>query len=355
MYRRALGLASAMAVALAVPSAADAATKTVQAGPFGKVNQALFQEQFADGNAYYRKTVTIHRGDKVRWKINGFHSVTFSPEGADPPGLISPDPASPVSGAADANGAPFWFNGRPNFNLNPLAAFPQGGKRLDPGALISSGLPLEGEPEPYTLKFPKTGTFTYVCTVHPGMEAKVKVVKPGRPIPSRKKDKKAAKKELAKTYEQVLKRADGPSGLQNTIQAGNDKAGGATLFKFFPADAVVQVGATLTLQMPPSSSEVHSFTFGPSNGENQYVDQIAQTLLGPVFNPIGVYPSEPPPAVSTYLPTLHGNGFWNSGLLDSDSATPLPSSTQVTFGQPGTYSYLCLVHPFMLGKVTVNL
>ena len=28
-----------------------------------------------------------------------------------------------------------------------------------------------------------------------------------------------------------------PSGLQNTIQAGNDKAGGATLFKFFPADA----------------------------------------------------------------------------------------------------------------------
>ena len=98
----------------------------------------------------------------MRWKINGFHSVTFSPEGADPPGLISPDPASPVSGAADAAGAPFWFNGRPNFNLNPLAAFRQGGKKLDPGGLTSSGLPLEGEPEPYTLKFPKTGTFTYV-------------------------------------------------------------------------------------------------------------------------------------------------------------------------------------------------
>jgi len=355
MYRRALGVASAMAVALAVPSAADAATKTVQAGPFGKVNQGLFEQQFGDGNAYYRKTVTIHRGDKVRWTINGFHSVTFSPEGADPPGLISPDPANPVSGAMDAAGAPFWFNGRPNFNLNPLAAFERGGKKLDPGALTSSGLPIEGPPEPYTLKFPKTGTYTYICTVHPGMEAKVKVVKKGRPIPSRKKDKKAAKKELAKTYEQVVKRADGPSGLQNTIQAGNDKAGGATLLKFFPADAIVQTGATLTLQMPPSSSEVHSFTFGPSNGQDGYVDQIATTLLGPVFNPIGVYPSEPPPAVSTYLPTLHGNGFWNSGLLDSDSATPLPSSTQVTFGQPGTYSYLCLIHPFMQGKVTVNL
>ena len=84
MYRRALGVASAMAVALAVPSAADAATKTVQAGPFGKVNQELFQQQFADGNAYYRKTVTIHRGDKVRWKINGFHSVTFVAGGRGP-------------------------------------------------------------------------------------------------------------------------------------------------------------------------------------------------------------------------------------------------------------------------------
>jgi len=232
---------------------------------------------------------------------------------------------------------------------------PQGGKKLDPDALTSSGLPPEGPPEPYTLKFPKTGTYTYVCTVHPGMEAKVKVVKKGRPIPSAKKDKKAAKKELAKTLKQVEKRADGPSGLQNTIQAGHDKAGGVTLFKFFPANAVVKAGDTLTLQMPPSSSEVHSFTFGPSNGQDQYVDQIAQTLLGLVFNPIGVYPSEQPPAVSTYLPTMHGNGFWNSGLLDSDELTPLPASTQVRFGQPGTYTYLCLIHPFMQGQVTVNL
>ena len=126
--------ASAMAVALAVPSAADAATKTVQAGPFGEgqpgvVPGAVRRRQ----RVTTASTVTIHRGDKVRWKINGFHSVTFSPEGADPPGLISPDPASPVSGAADAAGAPFWFNGQPNFNLNPLAAFAAGRQEARPG------------------------------------------------------------------------------------------------------------------------------------------------------------------------------------------------------------------------------
>jgi plastocyanin len=355
MYRRALGAVAALAVALAVPAAADAATRSVQAGPFGKQNQQLFEQAFGDGNAYYRKTITIHSGDKVKWKINGFHSVTFSPAGADPPGLILPDRVNTVSGAADANGAPFWFNSQPNFNLNPLAAEPQGGKKFNSGALTSSGLPLAGPPKPYTLKFPKTGKFTYICTVHPGMQGTVKVVKPSKPIPSAKQNKKAAKKELAKTYEQVVKRADGPSGLQNTIQAGNDKAGGATLFKFFPADATVQTGGTLRLQMPPSSSEVHSFTFGPSNGANLYVDELAQNVVGPVFDPIGVYPSEPPPAVSTYLPSLHGNGFWNSGLLDSDPATPLPRSTEVRFGQPGTYSYICIIHPFMQGKVTVNL
>jgi len=354
MSRRAVGAATALAVALAVPAAADAATKKVQAGPFGPVGKQIF-DAGGDGNQYYRRTVTIHRGDKVKWINNGFHSVTFVPAGDDAPGLISPDLANPVAGANDALGNPFWFNGQPNFNLNPLAAAPLGGTKLDPDELTSSGLPLEGPPQPYTLKFPKTGTYTYICTVHPGMESKVKVVKRGRPIPSAKKDRKAAKKELAKTLKQVQRREDGPSGLQNTIQAGDDKAGGVTMFKFFPANAVVQVGGTLTLQMPPSSSEVHSFTFGPSNGKDQYVDQIAQTLLGPVFNPIGVYSSEPPGATSTYLPTLHGNGYWSSGLLDSDDATPLPSSTQVTFGQPGTYSYICLIHPFMRAQVTVNL
>jgi plastocyanin len=276
--------------------------------------------------------------------------VTFVPDGEAAPGLITPDPANPVSGQNDAAGNPFFFNGQPNLNLNPAAAFPQGDDTLDPGALTSSGLPIAGPPEPYTLEFPETGTYSYICTVHPGMKAKVKVVRAGRPIPSAKKDRKAAKKERKKALRKAIKLSggQGTGDLQNAIQAGNDRAGGATVFKFFPASANVKVGDTITLQMPPSSSEVHSFTFGPAD----YVTNIADTLLGPVFNPIGVYPSDPP--VATYTPAIHGNGFWNSGLLDSDAASPLPASTQVKFGAAGTFSYICLIHPFMQATVTVT-
>ena len=51
---------------------------------------------------------------------------------------------------------------------------------------------------------------------------------------------------------------------------------------------------------------------------------------------------------------MHGNGFWNSGVLDADSATPLPESSSVKFDTPGTYKYYCLIHPFMVGTVTVQ-
>ena len=53
-------------------------------------------------------------------------------------------------------------------------------------------------------------------------------------------------------------------------------------------------------------------------------------------------------------PTLHGNGFWNTGGMDNSSATALPSSMSVTFGAPGTYQFFCLVHPFMHGTISVK-
>src|ERR671910_2432990 len=140
MHRRTASIALAAVVTLALPAAAGAATKTVQAGPFGPAAKE-FQDAFGDSNAYFRKTVTIRKGDKVRWKINGFHSVTFVPEGDPAPGLIVPDPSTPVSGVNDAAGKPFWFNGQPTLRPNPLAVAPQGGKTFSPNSPRNSGLP----------------------------------------------------------------------------------------------------------------------------------------------------------------------------------------------------------------------
>lgn len=344
-------------IALAAPAATQAATKTVQAGPFGP-QAKQFQDAFGDANAYFRRTTTIHKGDRVRWKINGFHTVTFVPTGGPPPALIVPDPATPVAGVNDAANVPFWFNGQPSLRLNPEAALPQGGSTFDPSELLNSGLPLaEGPPPPYRLRFRRTGTFNYLCIVHPGMKGKVRVVGRNRSIPSARKNRREARRQQKVTLERVqrLTTGLGTEDLDKTIQAGNDRRTGATVFRFFPQSPSYRVGDTVTLQMSPTSPEVHTFTFGPTNGKDAYNDLLAQSLLGEVFDPRGAYPSEPPPAgVPTITPATHGNGFYNSGILDQDSASPLPASTRVTFGAPGTYSLICLIHPFMTGTVTVT-
>jgi plastocyanin len=357
MHGRITAVALVFATALLMPAVAGAATKTVQAGPFGAA-QEEFQDAFGDANQYFRRTVTIRRGDSVRWKINGFHTVTFVPGGEEAPGLVVPDPANPVSGATDAAGAPFWFNGQPSLGLNPEAAQKQGGATFDPDELMNSGLPLaEGPPPPYKLRFNQTGRYPYLCIVHPGQSGTVKVVGRNKRIPSARQDRRAARRELSRALNKVEQLTTGEGlTLDKTIQAGNDRRGGPTIFRFFPADASYKVGDTVTLQMPPSTSEVHTFTFGPINGKDAYVDQLATNLLGPAgFDPRGAYPSEPPPAgVPAYTGANHGNGFYNSGLLDGDPNSPLPASTQVRFAAPGTFAYLCLIHPFMTGKVTVT-
>jgi plastocyanin len=338
---------------LAVPAAAGAATKTVEVGPFGNKAQKQFQAAFGDANQYFRKKVTIHKGDKVSWEMNGFHTVTFVPEDDPPPALILPDPTSPVSGVLDAAGAPFWFNGQPSIVLNPDAATPQGGKTFNPSKLLNSGLPLaQGPPPPYKLKFKRTGTYEYLCIVHPGMAGKVHVVGKNSDVPSTKKDKNAAKSERQDALELVQGLSTGPGALTNTIQAGNDRRSGATVFRFFPPSPSFRVGQTVTLRMPPQSTEAHTFTFGPTNGKDAYNDQLAANLLGPTLDPRGVYPSEPPPGVPL-TPTMHGNGFFNSGILDQNPASALPSSIPVRFGAPGNYSLICLIHPFMNARVIV--
>jgi plastocyanin len=354
--RSAGALIGAAAVALALPSAASAATKTVQVGPFGKA-QAAFQAATGDANQFFRKTVTIHKGDKVKWVVNGFHTITFAPKGEEP-GLVVPDPATPIAGVNDAAGNPFWFNGNPTLGFNPLVALKQGGRKYSPTELLNSGLPLAaGPPPPYTLRFKKKGTFNYFCVVHPGMAARVHVVGASAKVPSAAKDKKAARREQKATLQKVqrLTTGLGTEDLQLTIQAGNDKVAGATVFKYFPSNPTFKVGDTVTLQMAPSSTEVHTFTFGPSNGQDQYNDQLAASLIGQSIDPRGGYPSEQPgPILPSVTTGMHGNGFYNSGFLDNAEASPLPSSTKVTFGEAGTYHLLCLIHPFMTSTVTVT-
>jgi plastocyanin len=349
---------AAVAVGLTVllPAAAQGATRTVIAGPPVK---AKGLPTGADSNAFFRKTVTVHVGDKVKWKINGFHTVTIPAKGKKPPAFIGVDPAGgKTAGVNDAAGNPFWFNGLPKLTLQPDGALPAGGKSYNGKKLVSSGAPLApGAPKPYTVKFTKKGSYSYYCTIHPGQKGTVKVVGKGKAIPSNKANAKAARKEYAKVVKQLKKDAKFvPSG--NVVYAGKDTLR-STILNFFPTSKSVPVGTTVTFQMSPKTTEAHTISFGPAD----YLSKTADGFIGPdPANPSGLpvvsslagYPSDPPPQTQQANGSNHGNGFVNTGVIDGDSASPQPSSAQITFTKAGTYNFICLIHPDMKGSIVVG-
>jgi plastocyanin len=349
---RRLRLVAIAAGALLIPAAAaQGATKDMFAGtpPKGLLKGV---PAFATDNSFYPKRVTIHKGDRVAFKIVGFHNVMLVPKGTTPPELFALDPSKPVSGVKDPAGADFWFNGQPSIGLNPAVAGPSGGKVFDGSEIVGSGLPGDGPPKPLKIKFPKKGTYTVLCALHPGMKAKVVVKGKRARIATKKQDAKRIKKQARAASKLAKKLVAGqgvPSGT--TIKAGNDKKGIATL-AFFPAKKTVKVGQKVTFTMSNKSSETHNVAFAPE----AFAGELAQSFIGPAgLDPRTVYPSEPFTTPLVVDGTSHGNGFVNTGMLDDVKATPLPKSNSVTFSKPGTYQYYCIVHGAeMKGSITVT-
>jgi plastocyanin len=358
-HRTKAALTAAIAV-LAVPASASAATKVVNMGLPPASAPAFQQKLGVDVNDFFPNGTTVHVGDKVSFLPVGFHDVNLPKKGGAAIALLVPT-GQTLAGINDAAGNAFWFNGQAQVGFNPALGKSNLGKTLSySGAkAVRSGLPSDsGKPKPMTVKFTKAGTYSFFCDVHPGMKGTVKVLAKSKKIPSAKADAKALKDQVARdlTIAKTLPKATPPAGTVDVGQAGKF---GIEYFGMLPATQTVAVGTTLKFQMSAGTREVHTASFGPGDPDkepNSYLGKIAATFTSaPVPAGEGVFPSDPPPAGPAALtPTLHGNGFWNSGALDLDGATPLPPSNVVTFAAPGTYNFYCLIHPFMKGTVVVQ-
>ena len=311
-----------------------------------------------DFNGFFPSTTRIHVGDSVSWQLNGFHTVTFLAKSQAVPPLIIVNPGSPITGKLDATGAPFFFNGQPRQEINPMAGAPSGSKAYA-GGFLNSGPPEEtaGRPKPFVVKFTKAGTYAFRCLVHPGMKGVVKVLPKGKPAPSARKDKAAALAQEAAGVKQARRLAKVKPAAA-TVLAGNDGNGSTAWLRFFPETLKVKAGTTVHFKIS-SKREIHTVTIGPP----AYTGAIESSFTGPVpnpaggppaivVNPLGALPSDPMP-LPDFTGANHGNGFEGTGIL-SEGGGPLPSSASIKFTTPGTYAFECVIHPEMDAKIVVS-
>lgn len=125
-----------------------------------------------------------------------------------------------------------------------------------------------------------------------------------------------------------------------TVGAGD---GTAAVQAYLPGAVVVATGSTVTFRI--GSDEVHSITVGDGPSD-----------VPPAEWPVAGWPEPdlgaPDPDASPSpldLGDVHigGQGFVNSGLLPRDA------TASVTFDTPGVYVIDCVIHPGMIGEVTV--
>jgi plastocyanin len=347
---RALAVVAVAVGALAVPAMASAHTKIVFAGPppaAAKLLPKSLHKFNPDVNAFFQHRVTIHAGDTVSFRIEGFHTVDLPAKGGTPAGLLVP--GAPVTGINDAAGTPFWFNGKvPSIGINPLLFAPSGSHKFNGSARADSGLPL-GKPKPFNVQFSKAGTYKFFCDVHAGMFGIVVVKPKGASIPTAKQDQATVAKQLSSAIA-GFKAAAKSKVPKNTVSVGASAPNGVELFTMFPSKLTVKAGTTVKFTMSRNSREDHTASFGPQ----PYLNTLANAFTSPVFPPAGVYPSDPTQPV-VLSSTSHGNGFANVGVMDTVAATKtIPSSGKIKFTSKGTFHYQCLIHAFMRGTIVVN-
>ncbi len=345
---------------LLVPAAASAATKDVSAGmPKPRAGDG-WKAGFED-NAFYPDRVQVTQNSTLRFKVAGFHNVAFVPKGQPVPALAAPDPSTPLGEIKDPAGAPFWFSGQPRTIVDPKVLLPQGSKEIDGRAFAGSGISLgDAPPKPYSVKMTGApGRYRFLCLIHPGMKLDVTVKARGAKVPSARDDARAAKAQYAAAIKRVKRLAAAKAPSAATVKAGNDE-GTVAFFGFRNAKPKIKVGQSVTFTMSRESTEIHNVAFGPAD----FLQGLSQRFIAPVPGPGGaptlvfapevVFPSDPPGSPAAVDGTNHGNGFFNTGILDTDKRSPMPSKAVVRFTKAGTYGFICNIHPSMRGQVTVT-
>jgi plastocyanin len=340
------GLSCAVMASGVLAAPADARTHLVWAGGTASWQKSLRSRIQAEVNDFFPHQVTIHQGDTIEWQGMWirFHSIDIPQKGGSDLPFILPTNTT-ASGLTDFAGNPFWFNGQPNLAFNPQLFAASGGGTYDGSARVDSGLPV-GRPTPFKLTFTKPGTYAYYCDLHFGMRGIVVVTPKSAKIPTRAQENQQIAAQQSRDAK--LAKALAHTRVTSGVSVGVSGKYSVEVLAMFPRTLHVRAGATVTFAMPTTTGEIHTATFGPSD----YLKPLNTSITDPTPAATVLYPSSQRGPIQ--VPGTHGNGFANSGGLDRGDEAPLNSRSKFTFTAPGTYSYVCLLHPFMHGTIVVS-
>ena len=349
--------------------------------------------------AYYPDTLRLHRGDTVHFRRDGFHTVTFSPTGQPRRGWLRRDEVEGISAIASRN-APA--------NCGHDTALP-------PCVLSEAAPVLNSGWDDLTVTVDlDVGTYEYYCTIHEGMEGELEVVPDADPVGSADEIETARRESVARdtaTAAALLAASQTPEvaavedHLRWTVKAGDVTADDrVAILRYMPSTLEIAPGDEVVFTVPggdgapptgrtETSTEIHTATFPHDPvvagfGLARYVNPACDpdSEAGGTPGAPGMYPSLvagcPPGTTAELLlqpwawrsptralgdtvvspATVHDTGLMapNSEscrtACDPWTGARLPSQgPATTFPQPGTFSYVCLVHPEwgMAGSISV--
>jgi plastocyanin len=300
-------------VANATPRATRTTTITVEAGINDPRDPNVVVTEFLPAR------VTVPVGATIDWswaRAIEPHSVTFFPEGTEPP-----PPGSDQS---------LFLPTPPN---GPLTG----------AALVNSGLQPLGPATPpaFAITFDDEGTFPYFCVIHPNMVGTVNVVDEGAKVDTRATVKARAVKEQkrwlaeGRAAKRKLLRAEPASTRATDGTSTWDVEMGATtphtdILAFAPVPTRVKAGDRV--QFVNNSQAPHTATFAGTQP--------------PIENPLAPEASTAIPGPSPQI--LDTTNLFNTGELAPEAGDPPPplAARSFTFVVPsaGKYPYYCILH-----------
>jgi plastocyanin len=280
--------------------------------------------------AFLPASVTVKKGASVEWTVPGSepHTITFLPQGQTPP--TPDDPANAALREKTTTGS---YTGTETLGTTIIPTGP--------------------DPATYAVSFPKAGTFTYHCIIHPGMDGTVKVVDDdaaesqsdidGRATTEQNKwlaEGRAAKKALTDAPVKKTPNADGTNTWSVEMGSGSQHT---AVLAFQPANADIKAGDKVTFVNNSNAPHTASFKGTKELPANPEAPEVMAPSPGPspqklnatdVFNTGWLPPNVPP-----------GQG-------------PPEAARSYTYAVPaaGTYSYVCILHApsGMGGTLTVT-